>query len=154
MLLTQSTKNETSGKKGRATSLDGILGGQLKQRRILLGLSQERLAEQLGITFQQVQKYENGANRISASRLFEISKALDTPISFFFENTTANQSAQPSYGLSDNDQSAFESADDIMTRKETMELIRVYYSIEDAKLRKDLFKLVRSMADNLKKQNT
>lgn len=144
-------KSEAVGKKGRATSLDGVLGAQLRQRRTLLGLSQEKLAEQLGITFQQIQKYENGANRISASRLFEISKALETPVNFFFESTTANQSFEPAYGFSDNDQAAFEGHDDVMSRKETIDLVRTYYSVEDPKLRKDMYKLIRSMADNLKK---
>jgi transcriptional regulator with XRE-family HTH domain len=125
---------------------------QLRQRRSLLGLSQEKLAEQVGITFQQIQKYENGANRISASRLYEFSKVLDIPVSFFFESTP-DMAGRAANGFSENDQTAFEGAEDVMKRKETLELIRVYYSIEDPKLRKDLFKLVKSMAKNLKNQD-
>ncbi len=142
------------GKKGRATFIDEIVGTQLRQRRSLLGLSQEKLAEQLGITFQQIQKYENGANRISASRLYELSQALNIPVSFFFENTPANESTGHAYGFSDGEQATFDAPDNIMQRKETIDLVRVYYSIEDEKLRKDLFKLVKSMADNLKKQES
>lgn len=140
------------GKKGRATSLDSLLGAQLRQRRSILGMSQEKLAEQIGITFQQIQKYENGANRISASRLFELSKALNVPVGLFFENMEYNQPAADFAALGENDQAPIEGMDDIMTRKETLELIRVYYSIDDPKLRKDLFKLLRGMAENLKKQ--
>lgn len=120
----------------------------------MLGLSQEKLAEQVGITFQQIQKYENGANRISASRLYEFSKVLDIPVAFFFEGSNDQNGKKPVFGLAENDQAAFEGPDDVMKRKETLELIRVYYSIENPKLRKDLFKLVRSMAENLKNQDS
>lgn len=146
------SKTASPKKKGRANFIDENVGVQLRQRRALLGLSQEKLAEQVGITFQQIQKYENGANRISASRLFEFSKVLDIPVSFFFENSGNNQNI--AQGFAEGEQSAFEGPDDVMRRKETLELIRVYYSIENPKLRKDLFKLVRSMAENLKNQDS
>jgi len=146
-------KNPAPNKKGRANSIDEYVGAQLRQRRALLGLSQERLAEQIGITFQQVQKYENGANRVSASRLYEISKVLDIPVTFFFENYKSGPGTVEAIGFSDNEQAGFEGADNVMQRKETLELIRVYYSIENPKLRKDLFKLVKSMAENLKNQD-
>ncbi len=152
-MKTKTTKTESNKKKGRANSVDENVGMQLRQRRSLLGLSQEKLAEHVGITFQQIQKYENGANRISASRLYEFSKVLDIPVSFFFEGSN-DQSSKPVFGLAENEQAAFEGADDVMKRKETLELIRVYYSIENPKLRKDLFKLVRSMAENLKNQDS
>jgi transcriptional regulator with XRE-family HTH domain len=145
------TKPESTKKKGRANSVDENVGMQLRQRRSLLGLSQEKLAEQVGITFQQIQKYENGANRISASRLYEFSKVLDIPVAFFFENSN-DQSPRLTSGFAENDQAEFDGPEDIMRRKETLELIRVYYSIENPKLRKDLFKLVKSMAENLKNQ--
>lgn len=143
---------DASKKKGRANSIDEFVGVQLRQRRALLGLSQEKLAERVGITFQQIQKYENGANRVSASRLYEFSKVLDIPVSFFFDNygSIDNKSA---FGFGENDQAAFDGPEDVMNRKETLELIRVYYSIEKPKLRKDLFKLVKSMAENLKNQD-
>lgn len=151
-MKTKSAKTESTKKKGRANSVDENVGMQLRQRRSLLGLSQEKLAEQVGITFQQIQKYENGANRISASRLYEFSKVLDIPVSFFFENS--NDAGNKALGLAENDQAPFEGVEDVMKRKETLELIRVYYSIENPKLRKDLFKLVRSMAENLKNQDS
>ena len=123
---------------------------QLRQRRAH-GIEPGKLAEWARL-FQQIQKYENGANRISASRLFEFSKVLDIPVSFFFENSGNNQNI--AQGFAEGEQSAFEGPDDVMRRKETLELIRVYYSIENPKLRKDLFKLVRSMAENLKNQDS
>lgn len=151
-LKLKTEKTAPQRKKGKANSIDEYVGTQLRQRRSLLGFSQEKLAEQVGITFQQIQKYENGANRISASRLYEFSKVLDIPVTFFFDNY--DQSESPLiFGMADNDQSAFEGPDDVLKRKETIELIRVYYSIENPKLRKDLFKLVKSMAENLKNQD-
>lgn len=154
MLLKQKAeKMDATKKKGRANSIDEHVGLQLRQRRALLGFSQEKLAEQVGITFQQIQKYENGANRVSASRLYEFSKVLDIPVAFFFDNYGSNEN-RVSYGFGESDQAGFEGAEDVMKRKETLELIRVYYSIENPKLRKDLFKLVRSMAENLKNQDS
>jgi transcriptional regulator with XRE-family HTH domain len=146
----KTVKVEATKKKGRANSIDEHVGLQLRQRRALLGLSQEKLAEQVGITFQQIQKYENGANRVSASRLYEFSKVLEIPVNFFFDSYGSNENRI--LGFADNDQASFEGPDDVLKRKETIELIRVYYSIENPKLRKDLFKLVRSMAENLKNQ--
>jgi transcriptional regulator with XRE-family HTH domain len=146
-------KIEKPRKKGRATSIDENVGMQLRQRRALLGWTQEKLAERVGITFQQIQKYENGANRISASRLYEFSKVLGIPVNFFFESASANEDGLVPYGFAESDQAAFEGPDDVMHRKETLELVRVYYSIENPKLRKDLFKLVKSMAENLKNQD-
>lgn len=150
-LKTKLGKVEVTKKKGRANSIDEHVGLQLRQRRALLGLSQERLAEQVGITFQQIQKYENGANRVSASRLYEFSKVLEIPVTFFFENYGSNENK--AYGFAEGDQAGFEGPDDVLKRKETIELIRVYYSIENPKLRKDLFKLVKSMAESLKNQD-
>ncbi len=152
ILKVKKDKSAPPRKKGKANSIDEYVGTQLRQRRSLLGLSQERLAEQVGITFQQIQKYENGANRVSASRLYEFSKVLDIPVGFFFENYGGAVISMTT-GFAENDQAAFEGPEDIMKRKETLELIRVYYSIESPKLRKDLFKLVKSMAENLKNQD-
>jgi transcriptional regulator with XRE-family HTH domain len=143
-------------KKGRATSIDEHVGHQLRQRRALMGMTQEHLADAVGITFQQVQKYENGANRVSAGRLFEFSKILDVPVNFFFENFGLGATASKSYynlGMAENDQAAFEGPSDVMTKKETIELIRTYYSIQDPKLRKNLFNFVKSMAESLKEQD-
>ena len=72
-------------KEGRASPIDAHVGSRIRLRRTLMGMSQERLGEALGLTFQQVQKYERGANRIGASRLWDLSRVLDCPMSFFFE---------------------------------------------------------------------
>ncbi|MEZ5813386.1 MAG: helix-turn-helix transcriptional regulator [Alphaproteobacteria bacterium] len=137
--------------KGTPNEMDIHVGQRLRVRRALLGFSQEKLAEAIGLTFQQVQKYERGTNRISAGRLFEISKILDVPVSYFFEQFGRQGSASGGYatqGLSDNEQESFEH-EDIMSRKETLELVRVYYSVEDAEARKDILKFIKSMAQKL-----
>jgi transcriptional regulator with XRE-family HTH domain len=131
--------------------VDIHVGARLKTQRALKGLSQERLADSIGLTFQQIQKYERGANRVSASRLYQFSKILNVPISYFFEEYREN--GRPSYleyGFGENDQAPFELDQDLLTKKETVELIRAYYSIPDAKLRKDVMKMLKSMADNMK----
>lgn len=138
--------------KGRSNPVDAYVGGRLRLRRTLLGLSQEKLAEAIGLTFQQVQKYERGTNRISASRLYQFAKILDVPVSYFFDQYEGSDHlAQPleETGLADNRQEAFAEGDDLMKRKETIDLVRVYYSLESEKLRKDLYKLVKTMADNM-----
>lgn len=144
-------KIDTAKKKGRAGSLDEHIGARLRQRRALLGMTQEKLADAVGITFQQVQKYENGANRISAGRLFEFSAILEVPVDYFYDGAKETKKVT---GLAEPGQSPFEGPEDIMQRKETLELIRIYYSIQSPKLRKDLFNLVKSMAESLKTQDS
>lgn len=130
--------------------MDQHVGSRLRKRRSLLGWSQERLAEAVDVTFQQVQKYEKGLNRISASRLFQFSQVLDVPVSYFFDDfAIKDHHLQNLPGLSDSEQEDFHSSD-IFDRKETIDLLRTYYSISDAKLRRDIFKLIKSMADNVK----
>ena len=138
--------------KGTPNEMDVHVGQRLRVRRALLGLSQEKLAESIGLTFQQIQKYERGTNRISAGRLFELSKILDVPVSYFFEQFGNAQSSMLSTqgGLSDNEQDGFEH-DDIMSRKETLDLVRVYYSVEDPDARKDIMKFIKSMSDRFTK---
>ncbi len=132
--------------KGTPNKMDVHVGQRIKVRRSLMGLSQEKLAESVGITFQQIQKYERGTNRVSAGRLFELSKILDVPVNFFFDQFDNNNVAS---GMADNDQDGFQH-DDIMTRKETTDLLRAYYSVEDANARKDIMKFIKSMAERLK----
>src|SRR5215208_5533266 len=80
-------------KTGKPNPIDVHVGSRVRLRRTLLGMSQEKLGEAIGLTFQQVQKYERGANRIGASRLFDLSRVLDVPVSFFFDDMPADQDA-------------------------------------------------------------
>jgi len=140
--------------KGTPDPVDKHVGQRLRVRRSLLGISQEKLADAIGLTFQQIQKYERGANRISAGRLFQFSKILTVPISYFYENFGDDFEQTPpsaTYGMSDNNQESFGGdAEDLMQKKETLDLVRVYYSIDDPDMRKDLFKFVKSMAEKMK----
>src|SRR6201988_1812156 len=112
-------------KEGRPSPIDIHVGARIRLRRTLLGMSQERLGEALGLTFQQVQKYERGVNRVGASRLFDLSRVLDVPISFFFDDmpeslasTYGSQVSRRSTGFSEA-QSGF--TDDALNRRETLE---------------------------------
>lgn len=143
-------KNTVIKKKGSAEPVDKHVGQRLRTRRSLLGLSQEKLAEKVGVTFQQVQKYERGANRISSSRLFQFSQILGVPVDYFFGEMDKNIDTRlpGSYALSDNDQEAFgdESTQDIMQSKETIKLVRAYYNITDKSARQDILKLMKTLA--------
>ncbi len=134
-------KKKPSQKKGKANEIDAEVGKQLKRLRIVSGLSQEELAARVQITFQQIQKYENGANRISASRLYEFSKILDTPVEFFF--STWNAQSKKNEGNSE-----FNIDDDVMTQKETLDLVHVYYSLKSPGLRKNFLKLFKAIVKN------
>jgi len=114
-----------------------------------MGMSQERLGEALGLTFQQVQKYERGVNRVGASRLYDLSRVLDVPISFFFDdmpeslaNTYGGQVSRRPHGFSES-QDRF--GDDTLNRRETLELVRAYYRITDPSVRKRVFELIKSL---------
>jgi transcriptional regulator with XRE-family HTH domain len=138
-------KTPSPKSKGVPTRVDQHVGSRLKHRRSLLGWSQEKVAESVGVTFQQVQKYERGLNRISASRLFQFSKTLDVPVSYFFEEYASDKSIKNLPGFSDNEQEGF-GGENVFERKETIELVRTYYSISDPRVRQNLLKLFKSMA--------
>ncbi|MEQ9664407.1 MAG: helix-turn-helix transcriptional regulator [Phycisphaerales bacterium] len=132
--------------------VDVHVGKRMRQRRTLMGMSQERLAEAFGVSFQQVQKYERGTNRISASRLHLLSKILDVPVSYFFEGLPEQvsdmddaASAQAEAGGGEGGQSK-----DKMTSRETLELVRAYYRIDDPSLRRRLVDLARALGKHAK----
>jgi transcriptional regulator with XRE-family HTH domain len=108
----------------------------------MLGLSQEKLGEMIGLTFQQVQKYERGANRIGASRLYELSRILDVPVSFFFDSTDPVRA--PAVGGSAKPPTeAFEA--NLLRKPETLELIRAFFTIEDPRVRRRLLDLAKAL---------
>jgi transcriptional regulator with XRE-family HTH domain len=137
-----------SDRESRPSPIDVHVGSRIRLRRTLLGMSQERLGESLGLTFQQVQKYERGVNRVGASRLFDLSRVLDVPISFFFDDMpdslAANFGGVPGRrtgGVETQDPFG----DDTLSRRETLELVRAYYRITDPSVRKRVFDLIKSM---------
>ncbi len=122
-----------------ANAVDKKIGQRVRARRLEIGMSQERLADVLGVTFQQVQKYEKGVNRIAASRLFNISAALDVPVARFFE------------GLSPGVRGVAEASEDFvqdaLATPEGMQLMSLFASIENSKVRRRVVDLVRALAE-------
>ena len=133
-------------------AIDMHVGKRVRLRRTLMGMSQEQLGANLDITFQQVQKYERGSNRISASRLWDISQILDVPISFSFddmsESTMRNSPRRISRGGGATDVD-FEIVTDPMARRETLELVRTYYTIRNPAVSKRIAEMVKSIATTL-----
>lgn len=113
--------------------VDVHVGKRIRHRRWMIGMTQQQLAEKVGIKFQQIQKYETGMNRVSASRLWDIARAVDVPVSFFFE------------GLRD-DQSAGAVEDDFIADKEALQLVRAYYAMP-AVQRRQIFELARVLSE-------
>jgi transcriptional regulator with XRE-family HTH domain len=124
--------------------VDIHVGSRIRMRRTLLGLSQEKLGDALGLTFQQVQKYERGANRVGSSRLFEISRILDVPVSFFFEDMPGDVAAAATAQQAD--PTGESTQRDPLAKRETLELVRAYYRIGDPRVRKRIFELMKAIA--------
>ena len=144
--------------------VDVHVGNRIRLRRTLLGMSQERLGNALGLTFQQVQKYERGRNRVGASRLYDLACVLDVPVAFFFvglPDPVGSMDARPvgpegvsepgvqlteAMAAADTPPSATATGDlSLFSRRETIELVRAYYGIEDSSTRRRVLDLVRSM---------
>lgn len=116
--------------------VDVHVGKRIRHRRWLVGMTQQQLAEKVGIKFQQIQKYETGMNRVSASRLWDIADAMDVPVSFFFEGLEGHDVGSVGEGT----------PNDILADKEAMELVRSYYAIPENQRRR-LFDLARVLSD-------
>lgn len=129
--------------------IDAFVGGRVKMRRGLMGMSQTELANQLGITFQQVQKYEKGANRIGASRLYQISEVLGVPVQFFFEGVSnvVGGSGMGMGNVPDADRAELKGFEDFMKSPAGIELCKSFTRIEDATVQKRLLLLVKSLSE-------
>lgn len=128
--------------KKQANLIDAQVGSRLRLRRMMIGMSQERLGDLLGLTFQQVQKYEKGVNRIGAGRLFEISRILDVPIFYFYEGVTEQLGEAP--GFSDTDAPPVL---EFVSSGEGLQLSLAFMRIRDPKVRKRVLDLVKSLAE-------
>lgn len=137
-------KRQHTDANGSPNPVDIHVGGRVRLQRTLLGLSQEKLGESVGLTFQQIQKYERGANRIGASRLHEFSQILDVPVSFFFDGFDQDllkKSSKKSKAKNNGTE-----GEDYLQKRETLELVRAYYRIPDALVRKRLFDTIKALA--------
>ncbi len=131
---------------GKPHPVDVRVGARVQQRRVLLGMTQTDLGDALGLTFQQVQKYERGANRIGAGRLCDLARVLDVPIDYFFEDMpTAVAAISPATKKRGKAKKLPSYALDPMTKRETLELVRAYYKIEDADVRQRVSQLIKAM---------
>ena len=138
-------KLRARGAMGKPNPVDVHVGSRVRLRRTLLGMSQEKLGEAIGLTFQQVQKYERGANRIGASRLFDLSRVLQVPVSYFFEDMSDDVAASSPGQIRGMAQEHDTYEPDPMAKRETLELVRAYYKITDPHVRKRLFEMTKAL---------
>lgn len=127
-------------------AVDVHVGDRVRARRRELGLSQGKLGDAIGLTFQQVQKYERGANRIGASRLFDLSRVLDVPIEYFFGEISNETETAADDRLARTGRTDASHETDPMARRETLDLVRAYYQIRDPKVRKRLFEMAKAIS--------
>ena len=128
--------------KKQPNPIDIHVGSRVRLRRMMLSMSQEKLGEQLGITFQQIQKYEKGTNRIGASRQQHIARVLSVPVAFFFEDAPPTPGETPS-GVSESKQTTY--VVDFLSSSEGIQLNKAFVRIKDTKLRRRIIDLVRSL---------
>jgi transcriptional regulator with XRE-family HTH domain len=137
--------------KNVANEIDAHVGSRLRLRRLLLGISQEKLGAALGLTFQQIQKYERGANRVGASRLYDLSRVLDVPVSYFFadmpDETAAVMPGRLPGRLSASREPSLDA--DVLLSKETAELVRAYYAIGDMDVRRRTLDFLRTVSESI-----
>jgi transcriptional regulator with XRE-family HTH domain len=149
MAQVEQVPEEEADEKGsrRPNPVDIHVGGRVRFRRMLLGMSQEKLGERLGLTFQQVQKYEKGVNRIGASRLFDLSQVLQVPIQFFYEEapgTLEQTSNDVSRGFADRNGESY--IVEFLNTRDGLELNKAFVRVSDIKVRRAIVDLVRSLA--------
>jgi transcriptional regulator with XRE-family HTH domain len=130
--------------KKKPNPVDTHVGSRIRLRRNMLGMSQEKLGESLGITFQQIQKYEKGTNRVGASRLQAIASILGVPVSFFFEDAPGQEAAGA--GFAEDTPTSF--AVEFCSTPEGLQLNRAFFRITDAKVRRRIVDLVKSLSDD------
>ncbi len=144
MLADNEELYETIGRK--PNPVDVHVGSRVRYRRMIIGMSQEKLGEKMNLTFQQIQKYEKGTNRIGASRLFQLSKILDVAVGYFFEDAFASKPASNSLqGLHEPEQESY--LLDFLNSREGLDLNRAFAKITDPKVRRRVIDLVRALSE-------
>lgn len=139
-----------AGKAFEPTAVDLHIGQRVQLRRVLMGLSQKDLAKICGVTFQQIQKYENAGNRISAARLFELSRAMETPITFFFQGLPGympepNRSGRIVEHVSE------QNPDDLLAKNESLQLIRLYWRLQSDEQRRAVMNMLQTFLSDSNK---
>ncbi len=139
---------KSKSRRGRGRGIGPVdvhVGARLRQRRTLLGMTQTNLSDALGVSYQQMQKYERGMNRIGSSRLFDLSRILDVPIQFFFDDMPAAVAASSPAQGGGRTKKPPRYEPDPMAKRETLELVRGYYKIRDPQIRKRLYELTKAL---------
>jgi transcriptional regulator with XRE-family HTH domain len=126
--------------------IDAHVGSRVRLRRMLLGMSQEKLGEHLGLTFQQVQKYEKGVNRIGASRLFDLSRVLGVPVQFFYDEAPGDFDGMAAPGFAEQ-RPAESTVVEFLSTREGLELNKAFVKITDSRVRRSVVELVRSLGE-------
>jgi transcriptional regulator with XRE-family HTH domain len=135
---------ETTGRK--PNPVDVHVGSRVRYRRMIIGMSQEKLGEKMNLTFQQIQKYEKGTNRIGASRLFQLSKILEVPVGYFFEDAFPGSApSHASQSFQESEQEGF--ILDFVNSREGLDLNRAFAKIQDPKVRRRIIDLVRALSE-------
>src|SRR5271165_1081870 len=135
---------ETQGRK--PNPVDVHVGSRVRYRRMIIGMSQEKLGERMNLTFQQIQKYEKGTNRIGASRLFQLSRILEVPVGYFFEDAFANAApTHAMHGLHEPEQEGY--LLDFLNSREGLDLNKAFAKIQDPKVRRRVIDLVRALSE-------
>ncbi len=143
----EAMSNSIEDDPGGPDPVDVHVGSRIRLRRTLMGMSQTALADSVGLTFQQIQKYEKGGNRVSASRLWQFGQVLDVPVSFFFDDMPAGILAERGHpGANGVPNDSAEAG--IMTRRETLELVRAYYRIRNEPVRRRIYDLFKAMGSD------
>jgi transcriptional regulator with XRE-family HTH domain len=142
--IQQSPRPKSDDDEGGPNAVDVHVGSRIRLRRTLMGMSQTALADSVGLTFQQIQKYEKGGNRVSASRLWQFGQVLDVPVSFFFDDMPAELLANRGHPGAMGPAGGGE-ATGVMTRRETLELVRAYYRIQNEPVRRRIYDLFKAM---------
>ncbi len=132
-----------------AHPVDLHVGKKIRLRRSILGMSQDLLGKEIGVTFQQIQKYERGINRVGSSRLYDFSKILKVPVGYFFEDIENENTS----GMAE-DKNEYEAVPENLDNKETLSLIRAYYKISDPSVRKKVLTLIKAMGPNEEQKTT
>lgn len=143
-LVNDGPDDERGGGTKRPNSMDAHVGSRVRLRRMMMGMSQEKLGEQMGLTFQQIQKYERGINRVSASRLWELARVLGVNVQFFFEElqVSAEEPQTPGFAEAQAESTIIE----FLGSRDGLELNRAFVRIRDARVRRSIVDLVRSLA--------
>ncbi len=139
--------------RGVPNPIDVHVGSRVRLRRRLLGMSQKKLGEAIGLTFQQVQKYERGSTRIGASRLFDLARVLDVTVGFFFDDMSEDVTARSPGQSKGTASEAVDVGPDPRAKRETLELVPAYYRIHDASVRKCVLELVKALATGYETEN-